>query len=411
MKKIIGSILGISLLSSSVVVANENDWNLTPLGLDGIVKFDKEAPEFTGLLYSEQHSSDTVILKKNILPTTVGVECISKINPIIKSDTDQIAVKNEPLILAFVTAVLGVIYAQDGQLLPQAVLDTVKYERIRIDGSIFQKKDDSIFTVEIKAFGLSVIAQFSILKDKDSKGFPKVSCAFRNDKKINDMELESFRKYLTIQQHLNNSLELIKPFIRELKTELKSSSKLQEADQELSTRTLRSTSDNFDQVMQGALMLAQPLVGVLDSNAITCSGTPCDYSGVNGMFRTWSSSQAWVSGSDYQNFLSTYTPSSNVKSVSVINDDKVPDLENDTNAVHTDKVVSIPLKTTILKVDGNEIIDKKKVKKDIEIRIVSYLDTPTNTPPSFKRFKIVVKKDNTRRAYSIWSYIFYIRWW
>jgi hypothetical protein len=400
MKKIIGSILGISLLSSSVVVAHENeDWNLTPLGLDGIVKLDKEAPQFTGLLYSEQHASDTVILKKDILPTTVGVECISKINPIVNSET----VKKEPLILAFVTAVLGVIYAQDGQLLPQAVLDTVKYERIRIDGSIFQKKDDSIFTVEIKSFGLSVIAQFSILKGKDSKGFPKVSCAFRNDGKINDMELESFRKYLTIQEHVNNSLELIKPFIRELKTELKSSLK--------DTRTLRTTSNNFDEVMEGALMLAQPLVEVLDSNAIACSGEPCDYTGINGMFRTWSSYQTWISGSDYENFLSTYTPSSNVTSVSVINDDKVPDLENDTNAVHTEKVVSIPLKTTILKVDGNEIIDKKKVKKDIEIRIVSYLNTPTNTPPSFNRFKIVVKKDNTRRAYSIWTYIFYIRWW
>ncbi len=399
MKKIIGSILGISLFSTSIVGAHENDdWNLTPLGLDGIVKFDKEATQFTGLLYSEQHSSDTVILQKNILPTTVGVECISQINPIVESGT----VKKEPLILAFITAVLGVIYAQNGQLLPQAVLDTVSYERIKIDGNFFQKKDDSKFTVEIKAFGLSVVAQFSILKANESKGFPKVSCAFRNDGKINDMELESFKKYLTIQQHVNNSLELIKPFIRELKTELKSSS---------DTRTLRSTSDNFDEIMEGALMLAQPLVEVLDSTAITCSGTPCNYTGVNNMFRTWSSSQTWVSGSDYQNFLGTYTPSTNVTSVSVINDPNVPDLENDTNAVHTDTVVSIPLKTTILKVDGNEIIDKKKVKKDIEIRIVSYLNTPTNTPPSFNRFKIVVKKDNTRRAYSIWTYIFYIRWW
>jgi hypothetical protein len=386
MKKIIGSILGISLLSSSVVVAHENDWNLTPLGLDGIVKFDKEATQFTGLLYSEQHSSDTVILKKNILPTTVGVECISKINPIINSET----VKKEPLILAFVTAVLGVIYAQDGQLLPQAVLDTVKYERIRIDGSIFQKKDDSRFTVEIKAFGLSVIAQFSILKGKDSKGFPKVSCAFRNDGKINDMELESFRKYLTIQQHVNNSLELIKPFIRELKTELKSSS---------DTRALRSISDNFDEIMQGALMLAQPLVKVLDSNSITCSGEPCDYTGVNNMFRTWSSSQTWVSGNDYQNFLSTYTPSSNVISVSVINDPKVPDLENDTNALHTEKVVKIPLKTTTFKVDG------KPIK---EIRIVSSLNTPRGITATFNRSKIVAQKENNLRCCSIMSWIFYL---
>ena len=386
MRKIIGSILGISLLSSSVVVAHENeDWNLTPLGLDAIVKFDKEAPQFTGLLYSEQHSSDTVILKKNILPTTVGVECISKINPIVNSET----VKKEPLILAFVTAVLGVIYAQDGQLLPQSVLDTVKYERIRIEGNFFQKKDDSIFTVEIKAFGLSVIAQFSILKGKDSKGFPKVSCAFRNDGKINDMELESFRKYLTIQQHVNNSLELIKPFIRELKAELKSSS---------DTRALRSISDNFDEIMPGALMLAQPLVEVLDSNSITCSGTPCDYTGVNNMFRTWSSSQTWVSGSDYQNFLSTYTPSVNLKSVSVINDNEIPNFD-DPNTIFLKKVVNIPLLETT-----NFIIDGKQIK---EVRIASSL----NTSPSFNRSKIVVKKDNTRRAYSIWSYIFYIRWW
>ncbi len=378
MKKIIGSILGISLLSSSVVVAHENDWNLTPLGLDGIVKFDKEAPQFTGLLYSEQHSSDTVILKKDILPTTVGVKCISKINPIVNSET----VKKEPLILAFITAVLGVIYAQDDQLLPQAVLDTVKYERIIIDGSIFQKKDDSIFTVEIKSFGLSVIAQFSILKGKESKGFPKVSCAFRNDGKINDMELESFRKYLTIQQHVNNSLELIKPFIRELKTELK------------------TTSDNFDEVMQGALMLAQPLVGVLDSNAIKCSEKEekkCNYLGVNGMFRTYSSYQTWVSGSDYQNFLSTYTPTINAKSVSVVNDTKVPDLENDTDKLHTDKAVKIPLKTTFTA--NGETIN--------EIRIVSSLNTPTATP-SFNRSKVVVQKDNTRRCCSIMSSIFYM---
>ncbi|WP_069472549.1 hypothetical protein [Candidatus Marithrix sp. Canyon 246] len=389
MKKVIGSILGISLLSSSVVVAHENeDWNLKPLGLDGIVKFDKEAPQFTGLLYSEQHSSDTVILKKDILPTTVGVECISKINPIVNSTS----VKKEPLILAFVTAVLGVIYAQNGQLLPQGVLDTVKYERIRMTGSIFQKKEDSRFTVEIKAFGLSVIAQFSILKTKDSKGFPKVSCGFRNDEKINGMELESFRKYLTIQQHVNNSLELIKPFIREIKAELKSSS---------DTRALRSISNNFDEVMQGALMLAQPLVEVLDSNAITCSGELCDYSGVNNMFRTYSSYQTWVSGSDYQNFLSTYTPSSNVKSVSVINDDKVPDLENDTDAVHIEKVVKIPLKTTTFKVNG-ETID--------EIRIVSSLNTPTATP-NFNRSKIVVEKDNIRRCCSIiMRRTFFVRW-
>lgn len=385
MKKIIGSIIGVSLLSSSIVVAHENeDWNLKPLGLDGIVKFDKEAPQFTGLLYSEQHSSDTVILKKDILPTTVGVKCISKINPIVNSET----VKKEPLILAFITAVLGVIYAQNGQLLPQGVLDTVKYERIIIDGSIFQKKDDSRFTVEIKAFGLSVIAQFSILK---GKGFPKVSCAFRNDGKINDMELESFRKYLTIQEHVNNSLELIKPFIRELKSELKSSLK--------DTRTLRTTSNNFDQVMEGALMLAQPLVGVLDSNEITCSEEePCDYNGVNNMFRTWSSYQTWVSGSDYQNFLSTYTPSSNVESVSVINDKNIPDFD-DTDFFN--KVVEIPLQTTFT-VDGDPIT---------KIRIVSSLNTPTNTSQSFNRFKIVPQKDNTRSPYSIWTYIFYIRWW
>jgi hypothetical protein len=386
MKKIIGSILGISLLSSSVVVAHENeDWNLTPLGLDGIVKFDKEAPQFTGLLYSEQHSSDTVILKKNILPTTVGVECISKINPIVESGT----VKKEPLILAFITAVLGVIYAQNGQLLPQDVLDTVSYERIKIDGNFFQKKDDSKFTVEIKAFGLSVIAQFSILK---SKGFPKVSCAFRNDGKINDMKLESFRKYLTIQQHVNNSLGLIKPFIRELKTELKSSLK--------PIRTLRSTSDNFDEIMEGALMLAQPLVEVLDSTAITCSGEPCDYTGVNNMFRTWSSSQTWVSGSDYQNFLSTYTPSSNVTSVSVVTDNDIPDFD-ESNINFIDKVVEIPLQTNLTV--GSDTINK--------IKIVSSLNTPTNTPPSFNRSKIVVQKDNTRRYNFIRTHIFYIRWW
>jgi hypothetical protein len=207
------------------------------------------------------------------------------------------------------------------------------------------------------------------------------------------MELESFRKYLTIQQHVNNSLELIKPFIRELKTELKSSLK--------DTRTLRTTSNNFDEVMEGALMLAQPLVEVLDSTAITCSGEPCDYTGINGMFRTWSSYQAWVSGSDYQNFLSTYTPSSNVTSVSVINDDKVPDLENDTNAVHTEKVVSIPLKTSFT-------VNAETIN---EIKIVSYLNTPTNTTPSFNRSKIVVKKDNTRRYKLIKMSILYLRWW
>ncbi len=386
MKKIIGSILGIGLFSSSIVVAHENDWNLTPLGLDGVVKFDKEVSQFTGLLYSEQHSSDTVILKKDILPTTVGVKCISKINPIVNSET----VKKEPLILAFITAVLGAIYAENGELLPQGVLDTVKYERIRIDGSIFQKKDDSIFTVEIKAFGLSVIAQFSVLKGKDSKGFPKVSCAFRNDGKINDMELESFKKYLTIQQHVNNSLELIKPFIREIKAELKSSLK--------DTRSLR-TSNNFDEIMEGALMLAQPLVEVLDSNSITCSGDSCDYTGVNNMFRTWSSYQTWISGSDYQNFLSTYTPSSNVESVSVATDDNIPNFD-DTNTDFFDKVVEIPLKTTFT-VDGDTIN---------KIRIASSLNTES-TGQGFNSFKIVPKKDNTRLGYLVWTYIFYIRWW
>jgi hypothetical protein len=386
MKKIIACILGINLLTSSVVEAHENEeWNLNLLGLDGIVKLDKEAPQFTGLLYSEQHSSDTVILKKNILPTTVGVECISKINPIVNSTT----VKKEPLILAFITAVLGVFYEQ-GRLLPQSVLDTVKYENIQITGNIFQKKDDSIFTVEIKAFGLSVIAQFSILNGKDSKGFPKVSCAFRNDGKINDMKLESFRKYLTIQQHVNNSLTLIKPFIRELKTELK------EANQQPSSRSLRTTSDNFDDVMEGALKLAQPLVEVLDSDSITCSGEPCDYTGVNDMFRTWSSEKILVSGSDYKDFLDTYTPSSNVDSVSVMNDTQVPDLENETDALHTEKVVSIPLKTTFTVND--EIIEG--------IKIVSSLNTETDGT----RSKIVVQKDNTRRCCSIKHRFFFFRW-
>lgn len=386
MKKIIACILGINLLTSSVVEAHENEeWNLNLLGLDGIVKLDKEAPQFTGLLYSEQHSSDTVILKKNILPTTVGVECISKINPIVNSTT----VKKEPLILAFITAILGVFYEQ-GRLLPQSVLDTVKYENIQITGNIFQKKDDSIFTVEIKAFGLSVIAQFSILNGKDSKGFPKVSCAFRNDGKINDMKLESFRKYLTIQQHVNNSLTLIKPFIRELKTELK------EANQQPSSRSLRTTSDNFDDVMEGALKLAQPLVEVLDSDSITCSGEPCDYTGVNDMFRTWSSEKILVSGSDYKDFLDTYTPSSNVDSVSVMNDTQVPDLENETDALHTEKVVSIPLKTTFTVND--EIIEG--------IKIVSSLNTETDGT----RSKIVVQKDNTRRCCSIKHRFFFFRW-
>jgi hypothetical protein len=386
MKKIIACILGINLLTSSVVEAHENEeWNLNLLGLDGIVKLDKEAPQFTGLLYSEQHSSDTVILKKNILPTTVGVECISKINPIVNSTT----VKKEPLILAFITAVLGVFYEQ-GRLLPQSVLDTVKYENIQITGNIFQKKDDSIFTVEIKAFGLSVIAQFSILNGKDSKGFPKVSCAFRNDGKINDMKLESFRKYLTIQQHVNNSLTLIKPFIRELKTELK------EANQQPSSRSLRTTSDNFDDVMEGALKLAQPLVEVLDSDSIDCSEEPCDYTDVNDMFRTWSLEKILVSGSDYKDFLDTYTPSTNVDSVSVINDTEVPDLENETDALHTEKVVKIPLNT-------NFTIDDNKIE---EIRIVSSLNTETDGT----RSKIIPQKDNTRRCCSIISWIFYL-WW
>jgi hypothetical protein len=386
MKKIITSILGISLLTSSVVEAHENEeWNLKPLGLDGIVKLDKEAPQFTGLLYSEQHSSDTVILKKSILPTTVGVECISKINPIVNSET----VKKEPLILAFITAVLAVFY-EKGQLLPQSVLDSVKYEQIIITGNIFQKKDDSIFTVEIKAFGLSVIAQFSILNGKDSKGFPKVSCAFRNDGKINDMKLESFRKYLTIQQHVNNSLTLIKPFIRELKTELK------EANQQPSSRSLRTTSDNFDDVMEGALMLAQPLVEVLDSDSIDCSEEPCDYTDVNDMFRTWSLEKILVSGSDYKDFLDTYTPSSNVEEVLVINDTEVPDLENETDALHTEKVVKIPLKTTFT-VDGETIEG---------IKIVSSLNTETDGT----RSKIVVQKDNTRRCCSIKHRFFFFRW-
>lgn len=393
MKKIITSILGISLLTSSVVEAHENEeWNLKPLGLDGIVKLDKEAPQFTGLLYSEQHSSDTVILKKNILPTTVGVECISKINPIVNSTT----VKKEPLILAFITAVLAVFY-EKGQLLSQSVLDSVKYEQIIITGNIFQKKDDSIFTVEIKAFGLSVIAQFSILNGKDSKGFPKVSCAFRNDGKINDMKLESFRKYLTIQQHVNNSLTLIKPFIRELKSELK------EANQKLNTRSI-ITSDNFDDVMEGALMLAQPLVEVLDSDSITCpkeeASEPeeCDYTDVNDMFRTYSSYQTWVSGSDYEDFLDTYTPSSNMKKVLVKNDNDIPDFD-DPDTEFFDRVVNIRLLETT-----NFIVDDKTIER---IKIVSSLNTETDGT----RSKIVPKEYKTRLGYSVWTYIFYIRWW